>query len=363
MTEILCIATVILLLVVIILLIALLFRKTSVDLSPLQQALQATDKVGERAEKAVRDEVAKNRAESSTTAKQSREELHNTLKAFADTLNKNFSGLTQAIASSVKVQKEETLAALQRLGDSLVNSLGEIAKLQKGQLDGFSQRLDTLTQTNEQKLDKMRETVEQQLGVMQEANRKEMEQVRDVLMASSKTFRDEMATTLKGFNESLINNMGEMAKLQKGQLDGFSERLDKLTQTNEQKLDKMRETVEQRLDVLQEDSGKKLVEMRQEATTGIQKSREEVTAALKASNESLSKTINDFVTWQQTQFGGVIEQLKGLTETNDKRLDAVRTAVEENSRPYRKGIPQISTRCGKPSNSGLVIITKKVARS
>src|SRR5208283_1109693 len=107
------------------------------------------------------------------------EELTNVLNAFSDALNRNFSGLTQAISSNAKAQKEETAAALQRLGESLVNSLGEIAKLQKGQLDVFSERLDKLTQTNEQKLDKMRETIEQRLGVIQEGSRKDLEQVRE----------------------------------------------------------------------------------------------------------------------------------------------------------------------------------------
>jgi len=120
-----------------------------------------------------------------------------------------------------------------------------------------------------------------------------------------------------------------MAKLQKGQLDVFSERLDKLTQSNEQKLDKMRETVEQRLGVLQDENAKKLAEMRQEAAASSQKTREEVTTALKTFNESVGKTINDFLDWQRRQFGGVTEQLKGLTEANDKRLTEVRTTVEE----------------------------------
>jgi DNA recombination protein RmuC len=171
-----------------------LFRKTTVDLSPLQQALQATDKVGERTERAVREEVARNRTESATAAQQARQEM---------------------------------AAALKNVGDSLLK-----------QLTGMLQ------------------TIGQQLGAM-------------------------------------------------------------------------RETIEKQLAAIQEDSGKKLVEMRQESTTSIQKSREEVTVALKASNESVSKTINDFVNWQRMQFGGVMEQLKGLTEANDKRMTEVRTAVEQ----------------------------------
>ena len=245
MLEILPIVTIALLLVVIVLLITLLFRKPSVDLSPLQQALQATDKVGERAEQTVRDEIAKNRAESSMAAKESREELNSTLKALADTFNKDFSGLTQASFANAKTAREETAASLQRLTETLVNSLGEIAKLQKGQLDVFSERLEKLTLSNEQKFDKMRESIEQRLGIHQE------------------------------------------------------------------------------------ESGKKLVEMRQEATTGIQKSREEVTTALKTYNESVGKTINDFVTSQHRQLCGVLDQVKTLTNSNEKRLDTVCKTLEE----------------------------------
>jgi DNA recombination protein RmuC len=234
MTEILLGVVVVCLLAVIGLQVALLLRKVGVDLSPLQHTLQGIDKSYERVEGAVREEIAKNRSEASAAGRQSREELSNSLKAVADTLAKRFDALTQATSA-----------------------------------------------------------------------------------------------TLKGVSESLVNNIGEMAKLQKGQLDVFSERLDKLTQSNEQKLDKMRETIEQRLGVLQEDNAKKLAEMRQDAAASSQKTRDEVTIALKAFNESVGKTINDFLDWQRRQFGGVIEQLKGLTDANEKRLVEVRTTVEE----------------------------------
>ena len=68
--------------------------------------------------------------------------------------------------------------------------------------------------------------------------------------------------------------------------------------------------------------------MRQESATAIQKSREEVTTALKTFNESVGKTISDFVTSQHRQLSGVMEQLTKLTDSNEKRLDAVRTTLE-----------------------------------
>jgi DNA recombination protein RmuC len=46
-------------------------------------------------------------------------------------------------------------------------------------------------------------------------------------------------------------------------------------------------------------------------------------------SQASSKTINDFVTWQRGQFAAVVEQLKNLTDSNEKRLDAVRTTLEQ----------------------------------
>ncbi len=177
-----------------------LFRKVSIDLGPLEQTLQSLEKSYERVERAVRDEISNNREELAKESRQSREELSNTLKGMSDTIYRQLGGLTQ---------------------------------------------------TTDEKLD----------------------QVRQDLTNSSKSLREEIGTTLKGFNDSLVNNMGQMANAQKSHLDVFSERLDKLTQTNDQKLGAMRETVEQRLDTLktaveeklksiQEDNAKQLDQMR-----------------------------------------------------------------------------------------------------
>ena len=80
----------------------------------------------------------------------------------------------------------------------------------------------------------------------------------------------------------------------------------------------MRETVEKQLAALQEGNTAKLDEIRKESTASAQKMREEV-----------SKIVNDFVNWQQRQFGVIVEQLKNLTESNEKRLDKVRDTLEQ----------------------------------
>ena len=143
------------------------------------------------------------------------------------------------------------------------------------------------------------------------AVRDEIARNRTEAATAAQQARQEMASVFKGVGDSLVKQLGTMQ------------------QTTDQRLDTMRETVEKRLGTIQEDSGRKLDQVRLESTGSIQKSREEVTVALKAFNESVGKTINDFINWQRMQFGSVVEQLKGLTESNEKRLTEVRTAVEQ----------------------------------
>lgn len=193
MAELMLVFTLLLLLAVIGLQILLIFRKSSVDLSPLQSALSATDRVGERTERVVRDEIAHNRDEAARAAQQSREEV---------------------------------AAHLKNVGDSLA----------------------------------------QQQALM--------------------------------------------------------------LQTMNQQLGHMRETVEKRLDSIQDTSSKKLDQVREQSNAGVQKCREEVSASLKAFGDSLGDTIGDFVTWQRTQFGSVMEQLKSLMDVNDRRLKDVRDTID-----------------------------------
>ena len=259
MPETLLIVAIVLLVVVIVGQVALFFRKVHIDLSPVQQAFQAVEKAHERTEKAVREEVAKNR-----------EELQNTLRGFADTLNKNFGGLTQALSSNAKILREEIAAGLKSSNELLVNSIGEIAKVQKGQLDVFSERLDKLTQTNEQKLDKMRETIEQRIGTLQEGNTKKLDEMRQESTTSIQKSREEVTVALKTFNESVGKTISDFTTSQQRQLSSVLEQLKTLTESNEKRLDKVRETLEQKLKAMQDDNAKQLEEMRKTVDEKLQ---------------------------------------------------------------------------------------------
>jgi DNA recombination protein RmuC len=95
------------------------------------------EKTQERTERALKEEIAQNRAEAANNSKQLREEI--------------------------------------------VNSMTKIANLQKDQLDIFSKQLTTLTQTNEQRMDKMRETIEGRLKLLQEDNTKKLDLMRETV--------------------------------------------------------------------------------------------------------------------------------------------------------------------------------------
>lgn len=255
----------------------LLFRKVSVDLEPLQQTLKSVENSYERMERFVRDEFTKNREESNSTSRQSREELNSSLKIVGDDLHQQFSHLTE---------------------------------------------------TSQRKSEELRHTVEQQLRYLQSENTTKLDQVRHDILQGSKDLREEIAATLKTFNDSLVKNLGEIGNLQKSQLDVFSERLDKLTQTNEIKLASMRDIIEQKLTSVQDDNNKKLEQIRQESTASAQKAREEVSESLKSFNDSVLKGMTNMSDSQQKQMELFSGQLGKLTESNQQQFDVLKNTVE-----------------------------------
>ncbi len=92
--------------------------------------------------------------------------------------------------------------------------------------------------------------------------RDELSRNRDEFSKSAKGQREELSSAIKLFSDQLTSRMSDVSRMQKDQLDIFSNKLDKLTQTNEQKFDKLQEKVEAQLKELQENNSSKLEEMR-----------------------------------------------------------------------------------------------------
>lgn len=106
------------------------------------------------------------------------------------------------------------------------------------------------TELEKTKEDMRRLLVEQATQNRQEAN------------VAAKLNREELAQSIGNMNQSLINNIGEVASQQKNLLDSFSKRLSDMTTMNETKLERIRGTVEEKLIQLQQDNNQKLEQMR-----------------------------------------------------------------------------------------------------
>jgi DNA recombination protein RmuC len=167
--------------------LAFLFSRLLKKISGFDQALKNVEKNQQRTESITKEEIAKNRTETSQNNQLSRQEMSNSLKAF---------------------------------GDSLLSRMAEIAGLQKNQLDTFSKQLSTQTRTNEEKLEQMRETVEKRLKTLQDENTKKLEQMRETVDEKlHATLEKRLGESFKAVSERLEQvhkGLGEMQTLAAG---------------------------------------------------------------------------------------------------------------------------------------------------
>jgi DNA recombination protein RmuC len=92
--------------------------------------------------------------------------------------------------------------------------------------------------------------------------RDELVRMREELQQSARLGREELGGSVTTLGDSLLRRMGEIAGLQKNQLDIFAGQLKNLTASNEARMDRLRATVEDRLRLIQEESGRRLEQMR-----------------------------------------------------------------------------------------------------
>ncbi len=269
-----------LLLLVIVLLLQILWhgRSASPDLSQIQHVLGSIEQRYERGERAVREDIGKNREEAARSERQARSELNGSLKNF---------------------------------GDSLVN------------------QLHTLTSAIDKKLGEMRETIERKFQSLQQDSSAKLNQARAESAASSSSLREEVGSCLKSFNDSLVLNVGILGELQKGQLGTFSERLDKLTGSNDQKLGTIRETLEARLNVLRDENSKHLTQLRVEAATSSREISDGLSTSLKAVNDSVGMLVDSNRQRMDELRAAVETKLGDIQNQNASQLELMRQTVDE----------------------------------
>jgi DNA recombination protein RmuC len=247
------VAFIILALVVIALvLLVLLYRKIPRDNSAaLESRLESFEKVQERTERVVKEEIALNRGE---------------------------------LGKAASEQRQELTTAFTTLADSVVQRISDVGNIQKAQLESFEVELSKFTMESGARLDTAR--AESATG--------------------AKQLREEVVGTLGTISEAIRKNVGELASTQRVQFEAFAAQLTAFAKT----------------------SGEKLDGSRSEAATDAGRLREEVVAALKGITDITTKTMGELANVQKGQLEAMVSAIDKLAESNEKKLEAVRTTVE-----------------------------------
>ncbi len=170
-----------------ILLVILIRRKPDETVTKLKESLSSLENRHQQTEHIIKDEISRNREETSARAKNAREELGKSLKDSSD---------------------------------SLLKRITENAGMQKGQLDSFSKQLGDMTKLNEDKLEAMRLSMENQLRALQKDNNKKLEQMRATVDEKlQSTLEKRLGESFKQVSERLeqvYKGLGEMRTLATG---------------------------------------------------------------------------------------------------------------------------------------------------
>lgn len=184
----------ILIILLLILVCILLLQVTRLSRQNLEPRLAAFEHQLERNERALREELSRNREEASSLGRQGR---------------------------------EESMTAMQTLADGLLKRISELAALQKSQLDIFADQLKHLTETNDSRMEQLRQTLQNRLQAIQEDNARQLEQMRATvdeklhatlekrLGESFKLVSERLEQVQKGLGEmqSLANGVGDLKRV------------------------------------------------------------------------------------------------------------------------------------------------------
>lgn len=189
----------------VVLLVVLLIRSgrpIPLDLAPISEALG-------RSEAALRDEAAKSRQESSTAAKETRQELSANLRASME-----------PIAVALADSRKELSDTLRGFSDTMHKQLGSTADTATNQFEAFSKRILDLTTSNDTRMEAIRLAVETRLQTIQDENGKKLEEMRrtvdEKLHATLEKRLGESFLAVSTQLESVHKGLGEMKALGTG---------------------------------------------------------------------------------------------------------------------------------------------------
>jgi DNA recombination protein RmuC len=290
------------------------FAQRMVDVAGVQKAqLDAFSEQLTSSTKLSAERLDGSRTESTASAKQLREEVVATLTSISDTTTgtmrewaniqktqldafseqlasfarasgTRLDGVRAESATGAKQLREEVVATLNGISETITNAMSGLASAQKAQFEGFASQLASFAQTSGEKLD----------GVRGES------------ATGAKQLREEVVSTLNSISETMINTTKELAVAEKIQLEEFSGHVASFTKT----------------------SGEKLDGIRTESAIGGKQLRQEVIAALTGITDATTKTMGELANVQKGQLETMSSTIAKLSDSNEKKLEAIRLTVE-----------------------------------
>lgn len=211
----------------------------------LEAKLNAATQGQERAERALREEIARSREEAGRDGHLLRGEVTSSMKGIGDTVFQHLGTLSSTQQEQVgqvlhALQqmsdsqqggagqlRTEVGSALKGLNDSVVRTLGEMAVAQKQALESVSAQVATLTSTNGKQLEALRASVEGRLDQIRADNTEKLERVRQTvdeklqgvleqrLGESFRLVSDRLELVHKGLGEmqTLASGVGDLKKV------------------------------------------------------------------------------------------------------------------------------------------------------
>ncbi|HEX2942249.1 MAG TPA: DNA recombination protein RmuC [Rhodopila sp.] len=247
------------------------------------------------------------------------ERRHQALQAMVDG---KLAELKASSSESDKALREEVVAGLKALGETLAANANQVGQAQRERLEAVAQEIANLTERHQAGQEFLRKAVEEKLGA-----------IATDAATSAKALREEVTATIKQHGDTLTNSITAIAMTQKERLERVAAELAALTQKQEAAQVSLKLTVEQRLDHLRNENTAKLEQMRQTVDEKLQGTLEKrlgesfqiVSERLEQVHkglgemQSLANGVGDLKrvltnvktrgTWGEVQLGALLEQV------------------------------------------------------
>jgi len=205
------------------------------------------------------------------------------------------------------------IAAVALLACCVVLLLLVLKKVRRSGQGDWAPRLDALEKSQERTVrdeaEKTRERVERVV-------RDELGRNREELLSAASRQRQELTVAFTQFSDSVAQRLTEVTGVQKGQFEAFAAQLGTFAA----------------------DSGERLKEIRGESLMSARQLRDGVEAALVRNTAAMDTHFGNLTRTQQERLETMAAQLGKLADTNETKLEAVRTESAAGARQLRDDV-------------------------